>query len=108
MSAALLFFRHVPYAEVEALVKLATGCERVVVFDHTLRESDSTAGLNAGTAAVSAAPVNRVHCDYTENSGPKRVAEVLSDEFLRGRRFAIVNVWRSVPGKVVFYYCETI
>jgi hypothetical protein len=25
-------------------------------------------------------------------------AEVLSNEFLRGRRFAIVNVWRSAPG----------
>ena len=82
----------------EALVKLATGCERVVVFDHTLRESGSTAGLNAKSAAVSAATVNRVHCDYTETSGPKRVADVLSNEFLRGRRFAIVNVWRSVPG----------
>lgn len=125
------------YPEIERLVRLATGCERVVVFDHTLREAGSAAGLNAlGDASVAAAPVSRVHCDYTEASGRRRVADMLRDqvkkaspqyshweglergeeeecgppnnttnrsgddvdELLDGRRVAIVNVWRGVPG----------
>jgi hypothetical protein len=81
----LLLLSSQRYAKVEALVKLATGCERVVVLDHTTRESGSAAGLNADSAAVSAAPVSRVHCDYTDTSGPKRAAEVLlSNEFPQG------------------------
>ena len=125
------------------------GCESVVVFDHTLRESNSTVGLNAlGNTDTAVTPVKRVHCDYTETSGSKRVVDILMaankkkkktasflgssttadddvaeeatsgaaparsneeeeeegdvstllPDFLRGRRFAIVNVWRSAPG----------
>ena len=31
------------YPEVEALIRLSSGCERVIVFDHTLRESGVSA-----------------------------------------------------------------
>lgn len=98
------------YPEVETLVKTATGCEHVLVFDHTLRESGSKVGLNAlGGPKTAAAPVNRVHCDYTEASGHRRVLDVLRFRwpeaseaelkvFVDDRRVAIVNVWRAVPG----------
>ena len=57
-----------------------------VVFDHTVRESGSTAGVNAlGGAGQAAAPVLRAHCDYTEVSGPKRVAAALAEDAARRR-----------------------
>jgi len=57
-----------------------------VVFDHTVRESGSAAGVNAlGGAGQAAAPVLRAHCDYTEASGPKRVAAALAEDAARRR-----------------------
>jgi hypothetical protein len=70
---------------------ICVSCGRVrpweqVVFDHTVRESGSTAGLNAVDGAGQAvAPVLRAHCDYTEMSGPKRVAAVLAEDAARRR-----------------------
>jgi hypothetical protein len=51
------------YAEMMEVVKKSSGAERVFIFDHTVRESGKT-NLNA-EAGGSAAPVPRVHCDYT-------------------------------------------
>ena len=83
---------------------------RVFIFDHTLRESGNT-DLNA-TAGGSAAPVPRVHCDYTEGGAPRRLQQLGEEGIfskLRGRtltpaeaaalaagRFAFINVWRSI------------
>jgi hypothetical protein len=41
-------------------------------------------------------PVLFAHNDYTEDSGPQRVRDLLPDEAdsLLGRRFAVINVWR--------------
>ena len=98
------------YDEVRALVKEASGAARVFIFDHTLRESGNTE-LNAA-AGGSAAPVPRVHCDYTEGGAPRRLQQLGEEgifSVLRGRtltsaeagalaagRFAFVNVWRSI------------
>ena len=58
------------YAELEQLVKDATGASSVLVFDHTVR--GSAASSRAGTTIHQ--PVSRVHNDYTEGSARRRRA----------------------------------
>ena len=86
--------RRVYYPEMEALVKAESGATRVVVFDHTLRTADEEDRQARKIREV----VQRVHNDYTEWSGPRRVRDLLpqeADELLK-RRFAIVQVWRPI------------
>ena len=85
------------FPEVERLLKQATGAEKIVTFDHTLR-------VGAGTNRKGLRePVRRVHNDYTPKSGPQRVRDLLdpaeAEERLK-HRFAIVNVWRPIRGPV--------
>ena len=86
--------------EVQALVKKVSGASDVVVFDHTIRVSDEN-----GQKAVNARPtVKGVHNDYTEASAPRRLREIVGDEEAERRmkkRFAIVQVWRPIRGKVL-------
>ncbi len=89
--------RRIYYPEMDALVKRETGASRVVIFDHTLRHADrpQERGLRA--------PVQNVHNDYTEKSGPQRVTELLGEAEaapLLKRRFAEYNVWRPIAGPV--------
>jgi hypothetical protein len=86
------------YAEVEALVKRVTGAARVVVFDHNVRHAPSALEKRNGAKE----PVKRAHNDYTVNSGPQRVRDLLGGEAeaLLKRRFAVVNVWRPISGPV--------
>lgn len=95
------------------LVKAQSGADRVFVFDHTVRESGNT-NLNAEKGG-SAAPVPRVHCDYTANGAPRRLLQlgregiysrvrgrVLTEEDvaeLAAGRFAFINVWRSIDAE---------
>lgn len=85
------------YPEVEALLKQATGAEKVVTFDHTLRIGP------ARHKKGQREPVRRVHNDYTVKSGPQRVRDLLpgaeAEERLK-HRFAIINVWRPIRGPV--------
>ena len=84
--------------EVEDLVARATGAGRVVVFDHT-RRSDSQKMQSEKTIRE---PAWFVHNDYTERSARQRVRDLLGEEAeeLLQRRFAIINVWRSMSGTV--------
>jgi hypothetical protein len=91
------------YPEMERLVAAATGANRVLVFDHTLRN-----GKHATPDAISRdengvrEPVKRAHNDYTVKSGPQRVRDLLNgeaDELLK-HRFAVINVWRPIKGPV--------
>jgi hypothetical protein len=86
--------RRVYYPEMEALIKAESGASRVVVFDHTLRTADDA----VREAIKIREPVQRVHNDYTEWSGPQRVRDLLPDEAeeLLQRRFAIVQCWRPI------------
>jgi hypothetical protein len=86
--------KHVYYPEMEALVKAESGARRVVVFDHTLRTADNELRKVRKIREV----VPRVHNDYTEWSGPKRVRDLLPDEAdeLLKHRFAIIQVWRPI------------
>lgn len=87
--------RSVYYGEVEQLLKEATGAQKVVIFDHTIR---SIPKLREGVKGVRE-PAHRVHNDYTEKSGRRRVTDHLSsleaEERLK-HRYAEVNVWRAI------------
>jgi hypothetical protein len=85
-------------AEVAGLVTEATGARKVLVFDHTIRRIG-----NPNENAETRAPVFVAHNDYTDLSGPQRVRDLLPAAdavFALGRRFAIINVWRSIAGIV--------
>lgn len=105
--------RQVYYKEMEALVKKATGAERVIVFDHTVRDTAAGSGLNVKAGEAGSAVV-RVHTDYSDLSGPERVRTLassggytgakLSDEEkedILSRDFCIVNVWRNIKNEPV-------
>jgi hypothetical protein len=86
--------RVVYYREIEQLVKEASGAQRVVVFDHTIRSADDHIRDQKNISG----PVRNVHNDYTEWSGPQRVRDLLPDEAeeLLRRRFAVIQVWRPI------------
>lgn len=91
--------RSTDYPEVEIALKTHTGADKVLIFDHTLRDS----GVESGHPALRE-PVRRVHNDQTFLSAPHRVTRHLSPEeaSLRlRRRFAIVNFWRPIGGPVL-------
>ena len=86
------------YPEVIAFVREAVGASRVVVFDHTIRTKVNAAQQTAENTTTQRAPVMIVHCDYTPNSGPLRVRQLLPDEAesLLARRVAFYNVWKPL------------
>jgi hypothetical protein len=77
----------------------ATGADRVVIFDHTIRRHiPGTTDDRVGPRQ----PVPRIHVDHTVASGLQRVRDVLpdeADELLRGR-VQVVNLWRPIRGPV--------
>ena len=86
--------------EVQALVKKHSGASEVVVFDHTIRVTDDDAHRVSGARPT----VKGVHNDYTEASAPRRLREIVGDaeaERRFARRWAIIQVWRPIRGKVL-------
>jgi len=87
------------YPEVAEVVKAATGASRAVVFDHTIRIEGNLEGQDT----IHRAPVRLVHNDYTHDSGPKRVRELVGPEEAEswlGGRVIEVNLWRPIKGPV--------
>lgn len=85
--------------EVADLVISAVGARDALVFDHTIRRIG-----HDNTSAETRAPVRVAHNDYTKKSGPQRVLDLLPKGAAQAaltRRFAIVNVWRSLNGPVL-------
>ena len=85
--------RTVYYREAEQILRTATGAEKIVIFDHTLRSSA------AQRAEGTREPVSFVHNDQTFVSGPRRVRDHLpadEAELRLRKRFAIVNLWRPI------------
>ena len=82
------------YPEMQRLIAERSGARRVHVFDHTLRTSDEA----ERTARKIREPVQSVHNDYTQWSGPQRVRDLLPDEAeaLLKNRLAIIQVWRAI------------
>ena len=90
--------------EVKALLTEVTGAARVEVFDDTRR----TSSLSLRKEKMIREPADIAHNDYTARSGIKRLRDHFADdpdeaERLLQRRFAIVNVWRSIAGPIYNY-----
>ena len=92
------------YPEIVSFVKESTGAKRVLVFDHTIRTvANQNKKLTDQTNTTQRAPVQIVHCDYTSESGPTRVKQLLPDEAtdLLSRRVAFYNVWKPIHNIVL-------
>ena len=87
--------------EVKALLKKVTGANRIEIFDDTRRSASLKRQADEGIRE----PASIVHNDYTARSGVKRLVDYFADDpgeakKLQHRRFAIVNVWRSIAGPI--------
>jgi hypothetical protein len=84
------------YGDVSEFVRQAVGAKRVVIFDHTIRAKSNEKQQTNEFTTSKRAPVMLVHCDYTPNSGPLRVRQLLADEAdeLLTRRVAFFNFWK--------------
>lgn len=94
--------RSIHHEEAKALVAEITGAVRVDVFDDTRR----SASVERQRDKKIREPATIVHNDYTARSGIMRLRDYFAndpdkaDRLLR-RRFAIVNLWRSISGPVL-------
>jgi hypothetical protein len=87
------------YPEVEGLLKAATGAQKVVIFDHQVRNIALAKRGEKNAREYGKA----VHNDYTAKSGPRRVRDHLpaeEAEQLLKHRFAEINVWRPIRGPI--------
>ena len=94
------------YAEATELARRVSGAAEAHVFDHAVRQREAgRPALTFGRRGDGSRPaaVGRVHVDYSEASGPRRAdkAAAAAGIVTRGRRFAIVNIWRSIRGRIV-------
>ena len=86
--------------EMQALIRKHSGASDVVVFDHTIRITDDQSQRVSGARPT----VKGVHNDYTEESAPRRLREIVGDEEAERRlkkRWAIIQVWRPIRGAVM-------
>ena len=91
------------YPEVVEFLKKTVGAKRVLVFDHTIRtKANINKKLSQEANTSQRAPVKLVHCDYTAESGPVRLKQLLPDEAdeLMTRRVAFINVWKPIHNVV--------
>jgi hypothetical protein len=94
------------YTEMAELALAVTGASRAYVFDHLVRRREANrTELNFGRPGADGLPAanGRIHNDYTEASGRLRLGLVLGDasEAAAVRRYAIVNLWRSIKGVIL-------
>ena len=82
----------------EEIVAESTNASRVIAFDHNVRDYELAPN---DTRADS--PVRFVHNDYTENSAPQRVIDLMGSEAkkLLNKRYSFINVWRPIRGPVL-------
>ena len=93
------------YGEAAELALAATGARHAYVFDHLVRKRETgRPALDFGRSAGGKPSANgRIHNDYTEESGRRRLGLVLTDPRAAAAvgRYAIVNIWRSIKGAVL-------
>lgn len=90
------------YRELEQILRERFEAKRVVIFDST-RRSDRSGGASNPDGARR--PASHIHVDYTVDSGPTRVRQVLGDEeadrlLQSGARVRQINVWRPIVSPV--------
>jgi hypothetical protein len=88
--------------EVTALLLEITGATRIEIIDDTRRSASIERQREMGIRE----PADIVHNDYTARSGIKRLQDHFAHdpdeaEKLLQRRFAIINVWRSIAGPIL-------
>ncbi|MGO8921127.1 MAG: CmcJ/NvfI family oxidoreductase [Stellaceae bacterium] len=90
------------YGDVAEFVKREVGAKRVIIFDHTIRAKSNAKQQTSEHTTSRRAPVMIVHCDYTPNSGPLRVRQLLPDEAgeLLKHRVAFYNFWKPLKHTV--------
>ena len=91
------------YPEIVEFLKRTVGAKRVLVFDHTIRsKGNESKPITDEKATSQRAPVMLVHCDYTAESGPLRVKQLLDGEAddLLSRRVTFINVWKPIRNVV--------
>src|SRR6202790_1463813 len=90
--------KSVYYPEVERLIKRVTGADRVLIFDHIVRNPVLAERGEKGARE----PAKIVHNDYSLKSAPRRVRDHLPEEAdrLLRNRFAEINVWRAIRGPI--------
>jgi hypothetical protein len=94
------------YGEAADLAKCVTGADYAFIFDHQVRQRESgRPALTLGRSGDGSRPgaAGRIHCDYSEASGQKRFENLPLEPTVRSKahRFAIINIWRSIGGKIV-------
>ena len=93
------------YAEAAELAKCATGARHAYIFDHLVRRREkgrSELGFGRKDSISRPSAVGRVHNDYSEASGQKRFELLAANRQIPpAQRFAIVNIWRSIRGKIL-------
>lgn len=86
-------------AEITELLLTHTDASELLIFDHTLRsDSAEIRGANATRE-----PASVIHNDYSDASAEKRLRDLVSAEEAErrlGKRYAIVNVWRSINNPI--------
>jgi hypothetical protein len=87
--------------EVKALLTELTGAARIEIFDDTRRSTSLERQRDKRIREAASI----VHNDYTARSGINRLRDHFADDpdeanKLLQRRFAIINVWRSIAGPV--------
>lgn len=85
------------YPEMERLVLARTGGRRAIVFDKNVRHAPSA----ERPTPFLGKPARLVHNDYTVNSAPQRVRDLLGEAEAASvlqRRFAFINLWRPIVG----------
>lgn len=90
------------YPQVTEFVRSQVRAKRVIIFDHTIRSKVNEQQQTKEHTTTQRAPVMLVHCDYTPNSGPLRVRQMLpneADELLK-RRVAFYNFWKPLRQRV--------
>lgn len=98
--------KQVYYPEAVELALAVTGGARGYVFDHLVRRrEENRRALSFGRLKEQGPPAanGRIHNDYTEASGQRRLELVLDEPGIREsvRRYCIVNIWRSIRGPVL-------
>ena len=121
------------YPETAELLRTTLGAHKVFVFDHVVRNTGVSSRYAVKDGQKIGGPAMVVHCDYGMRGGPVRVANFSKPpmnedayrplygerplisaeetEALKGRRFAIINLWRSFTDEpcvdMPLTFCDT-
>lgn len=93
------------YREARHLALAITGAKHAYVFDHLLRRRaprDNPLDFGKRSSNGYAAANGRIHNDYSEESGKRRLSLVIKDLHQQSqvKRFSIINIWRALNGPV--------